>query len=131
MDLIRREEVMKILDRGKIVIDEDILECESVHEQLVYLLNKVNEYLTESVAEIPSVEAAPGWTPCEVGDILYCFDYPRTDIVVVVEERVEFIVMDGDGVHIETTGGYYPIDAIGKLVFLTKAEAEKALAEMG
>lgn len=68
--------------------------------------------------------------PCKVGQTVYAFDYPRTDIVVVVEEKVEEIKTCRSGVIIESTGDYYHSDEIGRRVFLTKEEAEQALAKM-
>lgn len=60
-DLISRKDVKGIIGRGKIVIDEGILECDNVHEILVYLLNKVEDYVEKAVDELPSVQQ---WIPC-------------------------------------------------------------------
>ena len=49
--------------------------------------------------------------PCKVGQTVYAFGYPRTDIVV--EEEVEKILVWENGMSIETDGGYYPLDEIG------------------
>ena len=68
--------------------------------------------------------------PCKVGDVVYCFDYPRTDIVVVCEEEVEKVLIWENGISIETAWDIYRPNDFGKTVFLTKAEAEKALEEM-
>lgn len=68
--------------------------------------------------------------PCKVGQTVYAFAYPRTDIAVVVEEEVEKFLVWENGVSIETDGGYYPLDEIGVYVFLTKEEAEQALDKM-
>ena len=67
--------------------------------------------------------------PCKVGDKVYAFDYTRSDIVVV-EEEVEKIHIRKEKLLIETDGGFYSLKDFGKIVFLTKAEAEKALADM-
>ena len=68
--------------------------------------------------------------PCKVGQTVYAFAYPRTDIAVVVEEEVEKFLVWENGMSIETDGGYYPLDEIGVYVFLTKEEAEQALEKM-
>lgn len=68
--------------------------------------------------------------PCKVGDTVYCFDYPRSDIVVVVEEKIEKILIYEDDLTIETDGGYYLPPMFGKLIFTTRAEAEAALEKM-
>lgn len=63
--------------------------------------------------------------PCNVGDKLYGFEYPRTDIVVINEETVEDV-----NIEIETNEGWYHISDVGKRVFLTKDQAEQKLKEM-
>ena len=68
--------------------------------------------------------------PCKVGDTVYCFDYPRSDIVVVVEEKIEKILIYEDDLTIETDGGYYLPPMFGKLIFTTREEAEAALEKM-
>lgn len=63
--------------------------------------------------------------PCKVGDTVYSFAYPRTDIIVIDKETVEdlhFIV--------ETDECYYDERDIGRTVFLTKDQAEQKLKEM-
>lgn len=68
--------------------------------------------------------------PCNVDDTVYAFDYPSSKIVVVVEELVEKIHVWEKEVVIETDGGFYRTKDFGKTVFLTKEEAEQALAKM-
>lgn len=63
--------------------------------------------------------------PCKVGDKVYAFSYPRTDIIVIDEETVEdchFIV--------ETDECYYDERDIGRTIFLTKDQAEQKLKEL-
>jgi hypothetical protein len=63
--------------------------------------------------------------PCKVGQTVYSFAYPRTDIIVIDEETVEdchFIV--------ETDECYYDERDIGRTVFLTKEQAEQKLKEL-
>lgn len=60
MRLIDADELKeRILDEGKVVIDEDILECDNVHEIIVYLLEKVEVCVCEKIDQAPTVEARP------------------------------------------------------------------------
>lgn len=63
--------------------------------------------------------------PCKVGDKVYAFSYPRTDIIVIDEETVEDLHLE-----IETDGGWYGYGDIGETVFLTKEQAEQKLKEL-
>lgn len=56
-DLISKAAVKKMFDNWKIVIDEDVLNCNSIHETLLYLLNKIAEFIEEKVDEIPVINA--------------------------------------------------------------------------
>lgn len=56
-------------------------------------------------------------TPCKVGDTVY-----QTDGCRIYESTVREIIYDTDGIAFDET-------AIGKSVFLTREEAEAALAE--
>lgn len=56
------------------------------------------------------------------GDTVYGFDYTRDDIKVVVPEEVT-------GIAIYTDCDFYNITDLGKTVFLTREEAERALKE--
>lgn len=69
-----------------------------------------------------------GSIPCSVGDVVYGFTYPRTDIAIVVKERVKGITVTETGVEIDTTEDCYSPSDFGKRVFLTEKEAEAALA---
>ena len=55
--------------------------------------------------------------PCKVGDIVYQVDSER-----IYEMKVRAVIYDTDGIAFDER-------AIGKSVFLTRAEAEKALEE--
>lgn len=59
MDLISRDAVKEILDKGNILIDEDVEKCESMHEVLVYLLEKVDDFVRKSVDAMPTIDVAP------------------------------------------------------------------------
>jgi hypothetical protein len=76
--------------------------------------------------------------PCAVGDDIYWVYYKRAEIKRYIVRSINIIVLDN---HITTTiqfhepNGYrefhyqFSPDCFGKTVFLTKEEAEKALAE--
>lgn len=65
--------------------------------------------------------------PCRVGDIIYSFAYPRTDIVTIGPELIEKISPTKAGIEIETDMGCYLLSDLGKRIFLTKEEAKAAL----
>ena len=68
------------------------------------------------------------YVPCKVGDVVYCyepcFDADHTPKLKVVEKEI---------VELKTIatvfGLNFDVDCIGKTVFLTRKEAEKALLE--
>ena len=43
------------IEEGTIVIDEDVLQCNNIHEQLVYLLEKVEAFMVETIDDMPTV----------------------------------------------------------------------------
>lgn len=59
MRLIDADALKETLDKMKIIIDEDVFECNSVHEELVYLLEKVDTVLAEKIDDLPTIEAVP------------------------------------------------------------------------
>ena len=59
MELSDREALKDILAKGTIVIDEGVLECESLKDELVYLLNKIEEFLMVEIEKIPTIESRP------------------------------------------------------------------------
>lgn len=59
MRIVDSEMLKAIMDKGEIVIDEDVEKCESMHEVLVYLLEKVAVFLDEAIDGLPTVEAKP------------------------------------------------------------------------
>ena len=67
--------------------------------------------------------------PCKVGDIVYCFE-PRFDI----DHHPKLKVVEKEIVELKTIatvfGLNFDIDSIGKTIFLTREEAEKALKDM-
>lgn len=59
MRLIDADALKKALEEMKIIIDEDVFECSSIHEELVYLLEKVDGVLAEKIDDLPTIEARP------------------------------------------------------------------------
>ena len=68
--------------------------------------------------------------PCKVGDVVYGFDYPRSDIVVISEEEIEEIHIREKELVVETDCDFYRCKDFGKTVFLTRTEAEETLRRM-
>lgn len=65
--------------------------------------------------------------PCKVGDTVYVLDICARKII---ERKVtEIRQMDWGTIYIHSFGFGYPVDLIGKTVFLSRELAEKALAE--
>lgn len=62
--------------------------------------------------------------PCRVGDTVY-----RKLTLTYQKETVTVIGIDNEGIYIGTTCGTYQKHHLGKTVFLTREEAEKALKE--
>lgn len=81
MKLVDVELLKRVMDKGNIVIGEDILECETPHEWLVYLLAKVSEFLDEEIDKLPTYE--PKWIPCSER-------LPKETGTYIVTELVDF-----------------------------------------
>ena len=54
MRLIDADLLKEKMLEGKIVIDEDVLKCDSIHSQLVYLLEKVEKFMEETIDNQPT-----------------------------------------------------------------------------
>lgn len=61
--------------------------------------------------------------PCKVGDTIY---YPSGVCNKIFEKTVDEILMNEEGVYIHFASTYMPSENIGKTVFPTCEEAEKA-----
>jgi hypothetical protein len=61
MRLIDADVLKEVVVEIKVTIDEDILECENVAQQLVYLLEKVEKGVLEKIDEQPTVELQGEW----------------------------------------------------------------------
>ena len=81
----------------------------------------VAEYLTANGVIVP---------PCKVGDVVWI---PSVNSNRVYSKPVKEILIhekDGEiGKYIYCSSAYFPFENIGKTVFLSRDEAEKALAE--
>ena len=82
MKLVDADLLKSILDKGEIVIGEDILQCESGHDVLVYLLTKVDMFLEKVIDGLPSV----GWIPCSERLPDGCED-AELEVLVYTEEK--------------------------------------------
>lgn len=69
---IDADELKNTLDKIKIVIDEGILDCNTIHETLVYLLGKVEAAVNEAIDEQPTIE-------------------PETEALERIVERLEIV----------------------------------------
>lgn len=73
--------------------------------------------------------------PVKVGDITYIFDYEtnnhlETKLRGITPSVVEAITIVDDGLWIENEHAKYHISSVGDLIFLTREEAEQALARV-
>ena len=99
------------------------------------LYNKNCQFLLKStngeVERCAAFEDKSEWVhlPCRVGDVVYCFA-PCFD----TDHRPRLKVVEREIIKLKTTLTVYglisDIDNIGKTVFLTREEAEKALEDM-
>lgn len=54
MRLIDADLLKTSMEQGKIVIDEDVLKCDTIHEMLLYLLEKVEDCMAEIIDSQPT-----------------------------------------------------------------------------
>lgn len=101
---------------GKL-FDYALKESKTLTEQLT-LLHHIRELAEADKDERVVV------LPCKVGDVLYAAESAPVIPLHVMEVAI-YLALEG-----EDDGDYERISNIGKTVFLTRAEAEKALREM-
>lgn len=93
MRLIDADALKKALEEMKIIIDEDVLECNSIHEELVYLLEKVDAVLAEKIDDLATIEAVPvvhgKWTKI-YGSCMYVFSFRCSECNKLVEFDTNF-----------------------------------------
>ena len=66
--------------------------------------------------------------PCKVGDVVWKIKAVYSYFSKPMEDRVDRIIISNNEILVCCTGGAkFSIDSIGKTVFLTREEAEKAL----
>lgn len=66
--------------------------------------------------------------PCKVGDILWIPSVNSNKVYSKIIKEILVHEKDGEiGKYIYASSAYFPFENIGKTVFLTKKEAEKAL----
>lgn len=87
----------------------------------------VADYLLDNGVIVP---------PCKVGDtvwVINSYANSRLEIInrMVEPIEVESVAISKDGIEIETVEAIYFPEHFGELIFFTKKEAEKALAERG
>lgn len=52
------------INKGQIVIDEKIFECETIHDELVYLLDKVDRLIDKAIDEQPTADVVEASVRC-------------------------------------------------------------------
>lgn len=62
--------------------------------------------------------------PCKVGDTIY---YPSGVCNKIFKKTIEEILINKEGGYVHFASTYMPLENIGKTVFLTYEEAERAL----
>ena len=68
--------------------------------------------------------------PCKVGDILWIPSVNSNKVYSKIIKEILIHEKDGEiGKYVYASSAYFPFENIGKTVFLTKEEAEKALKE--
>ena len=90
--LIDADELKKKIEDGKIVIDEDVLNYNSIHDQLVYLLDKIEKFLEETIDGMPTAYNVEKVVE-ELDDVL--FDYTYGFDYNVAHPKMEQIVRNG------------------------------------
>lgn len=93
MRLIDADALKEALEEMEIIIDKDVLECNSIHEELLYLLKKVDAVLAEKIDEQPTIEAPNvvhgEWTKI-YGSCMYVFSFRCSECNKLVEFDTNF-----------------------------------------
>lgn len=74
MRLIDADVLKESLKKVHIVIDEDVLECETIHDELVYLLERVEVVMMKKIAECPTAIEIVRCKDCKHSEV----DWPWT-----------------------------------------------------
>ena len=105
-----RERLIELLKKAKAAMKKENLSCDIARNMFVA------EYLIANGVIVP---------PCKVGDTVYEIEYDLNSgwwEAHPLETEVK-------AVCILTENDYYPLNRVGKDVFLTREEAERALKE--
>jgi hypothetical protein len=111
---------------SNLINQSDVL-CDTCGESTSsYCAEAIADYLIKSGVIVP---------PCNVGDITYIFDYEVNEhleakFMGIVPSSVEEITIDSEGVWVDNGHAKYNETAFGDIIFLTREEAEQALAKM-
>ena len=78
--LIDAEKLKETIEKGKIIIDSDVLECDSIHKTLVYLLEKVETFVMEAIDAQLAVETVVWCKDCEKWhpETAWCKEHSRS-----------------------------------------------------
>lgn len=111
-------------------------ECDRCQEPLYRLSDLGNGSPTDKLCEYEDAEEQGLLLrlPCKVGDTVYksCGEQPIAEFIVshiyIIDSNIKFAVKSTRNTG--ATYWYYNLEDVGKTVFLTKEEAEQALAKM-
>lgn len=119
--MTERERLIELLNEAKFGVNKHTL----ADHLMSFAVEGIADHLLANGVIVP---------PCKVGDITYIFDYEvnnhlESKLRGIAPSIVEAIVIEDEGVWVENEHAKYHITAFGDIIFLTKEDAEKALAE--
>lgn len=101
-----------------------------MRDRLIKLLLKL--HVAWNTRQIADAIIADGWIkpPCKVGDTVYkCHTVNLKPNGEITKRTIKQITFSAFTVTDDGASGWFDIDDIGKTVFLTREDAEKALGE--
>jgi hypothetical protein len=69
-----------ILEKGEILIDENVEKCESMHDVLVYLLEKVQDEVIRQIDECPTATEIVECRNCKFGEVDWPWSSPCDEV---------------------------------------------------
>ena len=113
----------------------DLIEGKSDFDGLTEVINRLAEYedsglSPEEVQELAKAKADGRLVvlPCKVGDVVWKIKAVFSYFSKPMEDRVERIIISSNEILVCCTSGTkFSVNSIGKTVFLSREEAEKAL----
>ena len=113
----------------------DLIEGKSDFDGLTEVINRLAEYedsglSPEEVQELAKAKADGRLVvlPCKAGDVVWKIKAVFSYFSKPMEDRVERIIISSNEILVCCTSGTkFSVNSIGKTVFLTREEAEKAL----